>query len=205
RELFPGLIEKLVAAGAAEVDPLADGLWYIDGRRFVSAPSGLQGIGVTRPVLEHEIRQRVRQLPDVRIDAPCHVVALTSSPDRSAVTGVRVRRGGDETDRSEEALAADLVVDCSGRGSRTPQWLAELGYPRPEEDRIAVDVGYASCMFRLPADVLGHYLGVVVSATSTNPRAGVLVRIEDGRWQVSLAGFAGLHPPVTPDRVLRFP
>jgi hypothetical protein len=36
-----------------------------------------------------------------------------------------VSRSGRET-----ALPADLVVDATGRGSRTPAWLDELEYPR---------------------------------------------------------------------------
>jgi hypothetical protein len=35
-------------------------------------------------------------------------------------------------------LAADLVVDATGRGSRTPVFLEEFGYRRPPVDELAV-------------------------------------------------------------------
>lgn len=41
-------------------------------------------------------------------------------------------------------LAADLVVDCSGRGSSLPSWLAAAGCPRPRTTRATVDGGYAA-------------------------------------------------------------
>ena len=43
---------------------------------------------------------------------------------------------------------SDLVVDASGRGSRTPQWLRALGVPAPEESRVDIRLGYASRLFR---------------------------------------------------------
>ena len=48
------------------------------------------------------------------------------------------RAGGPQTRRQRGGdLAADLVVDATGRGSRTPAWLETLGYPRPPVERVA--------------------------------------------------------------------
>ena len=33
-------------------------------------------------------------------------------------------------------MGADLVVDATGRGSRSPSWLEALGYPRPETEQV---------------------------------------------------------------------
>lgn len=65
----------------------------------------------------------------------------------AVVTGVRVvpPGGGDV-----ENIRADLVADATGRGSRAPAWLAELGYERPPEDRIAVPIKNAGQLLRLP-------------------------------------------------------
>lgn len=40
--------------------------------------------------------------------------------------------------------SADLVVDCSGRGSALPSWLAAAGFKRPHTSRISAGAGYAS-------------------------------------------------------------
>jgi hypothetical protein len=40
--------------------------------------------------------------------------------------------------------SADLVVDCSGRGSALPSWLAAAGFKRPHTSRVSAGTGYAS-------------------------------------------------------------
>ena len=62
------------------------------------------------------------------------------------VAGARSRRA----EAGEEALDADLVVAASGRAARLPALLTEMGYARPEEQRLAVDLLYASRRVRLP-------------------------------------------------------
>ena len=49
-----------------------------------------------------------------------------------------------------EFVAADLVVDAAGRGTRLPVWLEQWGYQRPPEKTLDVGIGYASHQFRLP-------------------------------------------------------
>ena len=55
------------------------------------------------------------------------------------VTGVKVEdRSGPEP--VEKSLEADLVVDAAGRGSRCLTWLESLGFPRPEEEHIKMNL-----------------------------------------------------------------
>ena len=101
----------------------------------------------SRPFLEGHVRARVRALPNVRFLDRCDVVGLATTPDGRRVTGARVLRRADGS--AEEVLGADLVVDATGRGSRTPAWLEALGYPRPERERGADRAGL--CDPDLPA------------------------------------------------------
>jgi hypothetical protein len=39
-------------------------------------------------------------------------------------------------------VPAQLVVDCSGRGSALPGWLAAAGVPRPRTTRAGCNGGY---------------------------------------------------------------
>jgi len=57
------------------------------------------------------------------------------------VVGVRTRAG--------EELAADLVVDASGRTSRVRSWLAELGAPPPDEESCDSGLVYYNRTFAL--------------------------------------------------------
>src|SRR3954462_3033499 len=54
-------------------------------------------------------------------------VAGDVTRDAQQVTGVTLRPL-DNPARSHQELGADLVVDASGRGSRTPRWLSDAGY-----------------------------------------------------------------------------
>ncbi|HEX8928912.1 MAG TPA: FAD-dependent oxidoreductase, partial [Actinomycetota bacterium] len=122
-ELFPDLDEDLMAAGGIRFDPGLGLAAFRYGRRWPAAPTGLELISVTRPLLEALLRGRVAALPGVAIRDEVAVSGLTGS--KGTVTGVVLDTG--------ETLDADLVVDCTGRGARSDRWLATLGYPAPEQ------------------------------------------------------------------------
>ena len=201
-ELFPGLTAELVAHGVPAGDMQADTRLFFSGHRLRQAPAGLVVLCASRPVLEGRVRARVRALPNVRLVDRCDVVGLATTPDRRRVTGARLLRRADGS--AEEALGADLVVDATGRGARTPAWLEALGYPRPEREQVRVGLGYASRIYRLPPDALGGDLAVLHAATPRHPRAGALQVLEGDRWMVTLAGILGDHPPTDPVGFLDF-
>ncbi len=187
-ELFPGFSAALVSeTGGVDVDILADCRWYQGGAALSKARSGLGGLAVSRPYLEARVRQRVAALANVTLLDRTEVLGLVATPDRSRVTGVRLD--------GDEVLLADLVVDASGRGSRAPRWLDELGYAGPEEEQVRIDGAYACCHFRLPRNVFEGDLFVQSGATPEHPRFGLLMVQEGGAWVCSLFGFAGDHPP----------
>jgi 2-polyprenyl-6-methoxyphenol hydroxylase-like FAD-dependent oxidoreductase len=195
--LLPGMREDLVADGVPTGDVLADARWYFDGYRLCRSRADLAGLVLTRPHLEYEIRRRVTALSGIEIRYPCTASGLALSSDSRAVCGIRV--GGGDPSSPQTILPADLVVDASGRGSRTPRWLLDTGYPQPAEERVRVDLGYSTCWFNIPGNVLGTDNGIVVGATPGRCRGGGMGRMADGRWLVSLVGYTGDHPPVTTD------
>jgi 2-polyprenyl-6-methoxyphenol hydroxylase-like FAD-dependent oxidoreductase len=208
-ELFPGLTAELVAHGAPTGDLLANGRLYLSGHRLRQAHTGLVLLGASRPLLEAHVRARVRALPNLRFLDACDIVGLAATPDGRRVTGARVLRRADGS--AEELLGGDLVVDASGRGSRTPAWLDALGYPPPEIEQVRIGLSYATRTYRLPPDALHGDLGVVQAATPQHPRSGLFLILEGDRWMLTLAGILGDHPPTDPDgflafaRSLRFP
>ena len=208
-ELFPGLTAELIAQGVPAGDLLANGRWYVSGHRLRQAHIGLVSLCVSRPFLEGHVRARVRALPNVAFLDSRDIVGLAATPDGRRVTGARVLRRADGG--AEELLGADLVVDATGRGSRTPIWLQALGYARPDEEQVRVGLGYTTRTYRLPPDALDGDLAVLDATTPEHPRGGTLLRLEGDRWMVTLAGMLGDHPPTDPDgfldfaRSLRFP
>jgi hypothetical protein len=80
------------------------------------------------------------------------IVGLTTTRDRRRVIGATVRGA----DGQPQPTTADLVVDATGRGSRTPIWLQEWGYQRPAEDRLDIGLGSATRTFRLRPRATSH-------------------------------------------------
>ncbi|MEV4478279.1 FAD-dependent oxidoreductase [Micromonospora coxensis] len=201
-ELFPGIGAELTARGACPVDLHGEVHWYNDGHRMRRAPSDLIAYGMSRPLLEQVVRERVAALPGVRVLAGHEVTGLLTAGDGSRVTGVRVVPGGD--DRTEIAIEADLVVDAGGRGSRSPVWLAELGYPTAPEERVEINVTYVTRTYRREPGQLEGLLGALANAMPGQPRAGIVAPHEDGRFAVVLSGVLGEQPPTDDEGMAAF-
>ncbi|MFC7495859.1 MULTISPECIES: NAD(P)/FAD-dependent oxidoreductase [unclassified Nocardioides] len=196
-DLFPDLRTQLAEDGAREVHDLSR-LWLrFSGRLLSQAEVPIAPVlSVTRPHLEWRMRQRVRGLPGVHIAEGLDVLGVASEidGDRVRVTGARVAPAASR-DAEERVIDADLVVDATGRGSRTPVWLEELGHSRPEEDRTVVQIGYASQTVRLPR---AHYpQDLVIEGRAPGRRNGFAAFAgEEGRWTVSIMSYgAAEHPP----------
>jgi hypothetical protein len=135
-------------------------------------------------------------MPAVALLDGCDAASLTVTPDRMRVTGARTIRRADGS--AEESLAAELVVDCTGRHSRVPATLESLGYGRPPVELVQIGVGYATRTYRLDRASLGGDLGILVGATPSHPRGGALAAVEGGRCLLTLFGILGDHPPTDP-------
>jgi len=202
-ELFPGLLAGLAADGVPVLRHPAEFRFFLGGHLLCQdgAP-GEPGYAQSRPYLERRVRDRVRALPNVTIRDQCEVAGVATTPARDRVVGARVlpRAGG-----AEQILAADLVVDATGRGGRTPAWLTPLGYDPPAEERVPVDVKYASRYLRLPARALGDEKLVLIGTEPTRPPTGMALIVQEAdRWILTLAGYAGHHPPADKDGFLAF-
>jgi 2-polyprenyl-6-methoxyphenol hydroxylase-like FAD-dependent oxidoreductase len=192
-ELFPGLTSALVAQGALPADLQGDTRWYNEGHLLRQARSGLEVLLVSRPRLEAEVRRRVRATRNIRVRTGCQVIGLRSGEGTGGVRGVGVR-----TRAGLEMIDADLVVDATGRGSHSPAWLSELGYP-PEEERVEVDLRYTTRHFRRYSEQLDGDLAAVVGNTDEVRRGGLLLAQEGDRWLVTLHGYLGEHAPLDLD------
>lgn len=200
---FPGIEQTLVEGGATRGDMGRDMRWYHFGGYKVQFESGLVGMLMSRPFLEWHVRRRVLALPNVALRDACSVGALKTSDDRARVVGVEAtdRTGA----RRTETLPADLVVDATGRGSATPQWLAGLGYEKPPERAVKVRVGYATRLYRRrPGDLEDAELVVIFPTPPGGKRLVALVPVEDDRWIVTAGGWSGDYPPDDEEGYLAF-
>ncbi len=200
--LFPGFTQDMVAQGGMVLDISREFRWYANGGFHQPTASGLAGLLVSRPRLEAGVRARVQALPNVRVIEHADVPGLVASPNRARVMGIRLVRRANGN--AEEPLGADLVVDATGRGSRSPAWLAELGYEQPEEQQVRMDLGYASREYRRTPDQLPGLRGFAIAGAPPNGRNGVVLAQEGDRWAVTLGGYNGDFAPLDPQGFLEF-
>jgi 2-polyprenyl-6-methoxyphenol hydroxylase-like FAD-dependent oxidoreductase len=190
--LMPGLEEELIEAGADRFDTGTGICTYRNGRRRPAMPTGVELTSVSRPQLEAVIRRRVAQQPNVVIRDDLPATGLTGADGK--VTGV-VLDGG-------ETLVAELVVDCSGRGSRSDRWLGSLGFPAPAQVEIKVGVAYATQLYRRgPGELEGWRAALVLPEPPHERRSGLVLPIEGDRWLVSVGGW---HVDEVPSDVAEF-
>ncbi|WP_198659007.1 NAD(P)/FAD-dependent oxidoreductase [Nocardiopsis sp. FIRDI 009] len=193
--LFPGLTEELIGAGVQVGDFSGDIRWYFGGRRMRPTRSGLLSLAATRPVLEDRVRRRVFAIPGVVTRTGHSIDGLVTDRGGRRVVGARVTpEGGEPT-----TLEADLVVDATGRGSRTPVWLEELGYERPPEERVGIRLAYTTRHYRLNCDPFGDDIAIIPAATPSHPRGAFFYPVPGGHVQLSLTGVLGDHPPTDPE------
>lgn len=201
-ELFPGFTDEAIAAKIPTGD-LGELRWFFNGQRLQPASTGLLCVSADRPVLEALVRDRVQALRNVELVEEAEILGLQTTPDNRRVLGVRIQRS--TAGSAEETLEADLVIDATGRGSRTPVWLQELGYSRPAEERIKIDLTYTTRHYRLPDEkVLNGDLSINPVSSPSHQRGAFFSRVQDGRSIVSLTGVLGDAAPTDPDAFLEW-
>jgi 2-polyprenyl-6-methoxyphenol hydroxylase-like FAD-dependent oxidoreductase len=191
--LFPGIRDERVEAGMVRVRMPQD-MWLLTpGGWMPRFPTGLAMMTSSRDLIDWVVRRRVDAEPRIEVVTDTEAVGLLGG---AAVTGVRVHTrepGGGWSDPYE--IAADFVVDATGRTSQAPEWLAELGYERPKEAVVDARTAYSTCVFDPPPGHVADWNCLLLQASPDNPRQGILNPIEHGRWMVSLAALGGDRPP----------
>lgn len=188
---FPNLMNELVAQGATKINTTQETCWYHYGGWKLRHRGSIYAYLMSRPFLEQNIRARVLKIPNVQVRAETDILGLVAD-NAGRVTGANIQtRGGDA-----EILNADFVIDATGRSGQAVKWLDALGYPKPIEEAVEVDVAYASRIYaRKPNDLPDAKLFVIYPQAPRETRLGVLSPLEGDRWIVTLGGWIGDHPP----------
>jgi 2-polyprenyl-6-methoxyphenol hydroxylase-like FAD-dependent oxidoreductase len=188
-KLFPGLLAGMVADGVPILENRPDCIHFGAAGHVLGTAHRLQdeftAYVPSRPHLEWQIRRRALALDNVELVAagvaePCYDSAA------QRVTGVALDSG--------EQIAADLVVDATGRGTRLPAWLEKWGYARPGEDTVDVGISYASQRVQVPDGLIAEKV-VVAGASRQQPLGMGMLFYEDGIWNVTTFGVGKAQPP----------
>jgi 2-polyprenyl-6-methoxyphenol hydroxylase-like FAD-dependent oxidoreductase len=188
---YPGLFDEIVEKGGVRGDITGDFLWYQYGHWKLRTNSGLGGVLMSRPLLESTVRKYTKALPNVEFLEGFDSDKPVFSDGR--VTGVEVhsRESG-----ATQTIAADFVIDATGRGSQSPKWLKEWGFSTVPETEIQINVGYATAVFeRRPEDLWGAMGAIIAGTVPEATRFAAVLGMEGNRWMVTLVGAVGDYPP----------
>ncbi|WP_198030118.1 FAD-dependent monooxygenase [Bradyrhizobium sp. Tv2a-2] len=196
-DLFPHFEQDLLNAGAVPLRMPGELRFEIP--RLGSFPSrdfGWLLYGASRPLVELITRRQAARLANLSIRSQCRVLEITASLDGTMVTGVRFESAAGR----QEILAADLVVDASGRGAPTLGLLRSSGQPVPDEIVIGVDLHYTTTTFVMPEDAPTDWKAIATHPQAPErSRGGYMVPNEGNRWVLTLTGRLGERPPSEPD------
>ncbi|WP_399092571.1 FAD-dependent monooxygenase [Streptomyces sp. BBFR2] len=196
-ELLPGVTGRLLEVGARRLPPAAGPAPAASRIRRRTPPGSL--LSSSHDLLERVVREQVLSLPGVTLLDGAEAEGLTGTPED--VTGVRIR---ETLSGAAQRLDADLVIDATGRASRTPEHLVALGLPEVRETVVDDGFTFATRVFRAPSGSCPAVLGTGPGAGRGLDRYASLVPIEDGCWLVTLAGAPGAEPSHTADRFVPF-
>jgi 2-polyprenyl-6-methoxyphenol hydroxylase-like FAD-dependent oxidoreductase len=194
-DLFPGFSEELIAAGGTRIDINSDSRAFIEGGVLAHGSDRIPMYCASRPLFELITRRRVDDVENVSLRDGCQFVDYLVG-DTADVEGVSIRQNG----RTREVLA-DLVVDATGRTSRTPDWLADHGYPTPTVDEVHVDVAYSTALVDRPPDARQTR---VILPNPPRKRGGGMFPVEGSRWMMTLFGVHGEHALTDPEGFTEF-
>ena len=196
-DLFPGYRKDLLSAGGLEIDGARDVKFYAEGDFLADGPRRLPQYAATRPLYEHLVRRHVDGLDGVHLRSRCQFKDYRVDETATTVEGVVFTN--EET--AVEELTTDLVVDATGRTSRTPGWLERHGYTSPPVDEVSIDLAYSTVLIERPANDRRAF---IVPPDLPHTRGFGMFPVEDDRWMATFGGIHGDHPPTDADELTDF-
>jgi 2-polyprenyl-6-methoxyphenol hydroxylase-like FAD-dependent oxidoreductase len=199
--LFPGFGHELMQAGAEPMNPGFDMLYEIPGqdvwpRIKVSWPA----YSMSRPLIERTLRRQVERIGNLKVRRGCRVLNIVSEAYGLAATGIRY----EAPDGNRKTLESGLIVDASGNGSLTVEFLKTTDRRPLAETSIGVTTRYASAFFER-VDLGNDYKGVFTFPDAPEQsRGGLILPAENHRYQVVLIGRGNDIPPVNGDEFMSY-
>eukprot|EP00884_Botryococcus_braunii_P018581 jgi/Botrbrau1/5406/Bobra.182_1s0010.1 len=192
KDFFPGFVDDCFAEGAFCYDMFLDISLFDFGKWNIKPPKGsetvpLPTLAISRTLLEAVLLRRLLQDPKVTSRNGL-VTGFLWSEDQTAVKGVRLKDG--------EELWGELVVDASGFGSKTLQWLAEAGVQNlPEPEVVSSGIVYVSCRVKRPADWPQDRIAFGAGDRDGNATGSLLLPVENSEWMLICSGSGEFEPP----------
>jgi len=144
------------------------------------------------------------KISNVEVFQKCAVTRLLYDGPSNTVTGISVRKNGEE---DEEEIFADFIVDCSGSNSTSISQLKGFGI-EVAQDRVDAGVGYTSGFYKLDDPIINgvHAKIAYVQASPDHGeiRGVVMGELEDGLYHVNWYGYNKDYPPATDEGLIEY-
>jgi 2-polyprenyl-6-methoxyphenol hydroxylase-like FAD-dependent oxidoreductase len=144
--IFPGIIDDMVAAGAFRVDMGEQYRIMLAGSWKKVGPTGVEIVCAGRPLLEWCVRRRLDSEPAIDYRYESEVVDLVFDPGTRSVVGVAVERDGNRA-----VIAAEFVVDASGKNTPVPGILERAGFGTAIVEEDCLNCFYSTMQHRVPS------------------------------------------------------
>lgn len=201
-QLFPGFREEMQLGGADTLNFGRDLAMRSPHGWLPQYETETDSIVASRRLLDHTIYQRVRQNPKVQFRQNSEVKALCTDETNQRVIGVQL---ANRASGLMEDLPAEFVVDASGRSSKAPQWLTQLGYAPPQEQTVNAFPGYATRIYQMPKQDDRRWKALYIMPNPPDVKRGaIIVPMEGDLWHVCLIGMNQDYPPTDEAGFLEF-
>ncbi|QMU54971.1 MAG: 2-polyprenyl-6-methoxyphenol hydroxylase-like oxidoreductase [Nitrosopumilus sp.] len=195
QEFFPELEKDLLEKGANKIDFLNDARYHLPSGWAPKFNSGIISFTCTRTLLENTIRRQIQKISKIKIEQGKHITAFVL--EKSNKISLKTKEG--------KEIHGDLIVDCTGRNTKTPDWLVDIGFPRPRETKIDSFVRYSTRRYiQSPKKDKQWKMLIILNKPIINPRIGYIYPIEDGKWLVGLCSIGKDYPPTDEKGFLEF-
>lgn len=199
--LFPGFGNDLEYSGAVPLCPTFDILFEMAGLDpWPRIKTGRQTYSMSRPMIERTLRRQVEHLSNVSVQGGYRVLDVVGNSDSGAAIAIRYRT----PENNVQTLPSDLIVDASGNGSLTLEFLKATGRRPPEETSIGANKRYASALFGDVAIKDNYKTAYTLPNAPTESRAGLILPAENKSYQVVLIGRGNDIPPTSVDGFLSY-
>ena len=194
QDFFPELEGDLIKKGAIKIDFLNDIRYRLPSGWAPKFNSGIITFTCTRTLLENTIRHQIQNISKIKIEQGKQIISFVLEESNKII--LKTKEG--------KEIHGDLIVDCTGRNTKTPSWLEDIGFTKPRVTKIDSFVRYSTRRYIPPKKGRKWKMLVILNKPITNPRIGGIYPIEDGKWLVGLYSIGKNYPPTDEKGFLEF-
>ena len=194
QDFFPELEGDLLKKGANKIDFLNNSRYHLPSGWAPKFNSGIITFACTRTLLENTIRHQIKKISKIKIEQGKQIISFVL--EKSNRISLKTKDG--------KVIHGDLIVDCTGRNTKTPSWLEDIGFSKIRETKIDSFVRYSTRRYVPSKKDREWKMLVILNKPITNPRLGGIYPIEDGKWLVGLYSIGKNYPPTDEKGFLEF-